>query len=168
MAEKDYLSQKLLQREQYNILSEEDRLKIRHTLNQLSNNRGTEKKIEAEEEPKEKKDTDVPHISTLQVRNEFNWFNYPEELDEVPYLFLFRIHLFAHIKYKTVLKLKRIQELCLMSGLANFTLKDMNLTTTRLAGDIAKGGSIKSIILFLIKIDDENYFIDNCIFKAFR
>lgn len=160
----NYLKDKLLQREQYNILSEEDRLKIRHTLSQLGKNKTKDKQ---KSKPKETVVSEVPHISTLKVRSEFNWFNYPEELDEVPYLLLFRVHLFPHLHHKTTMELKRIQELCLMSGLSNFTLKDVNNQTTRLAGDIAKGGLIKAIVLFLTRVQEDSFYIDNCIFKAF-
>ena len=159
------VEEKLLQREQSYILTENDRQKIRQTLSKFS-------KKKQEEEPDKgeqlEKSTDIPHISEISTYDEFQWINYKEPLDEVPYLFLFRIHLFPYIHYKKHLSLKDIQELCVMSGMSNFTLKEVNEKTTRLSGDIDRGGMIKGAILYMIAVDGDKHFINKCIFKSMK
>ena len=162
MEKNDFLSQ-LVQREQSYILTEKDRVKIRQTLHQH-----LDRKTHQVEKVEKKKTNSVPLITDLVIHDEFQWFNYNEALDEVPYLFLFRIHLFPHLHYKTPMSLIRIQELCVMSGITNFTLRDIDQTTIRLSGDIEKGGLIKGIIMYLKKIDEKKVFISKCIFNSVK
>ena len=162
MEKNDFLSQ-LIQREQSYILTEKDRVKIRQTLHQH-----LDRKTHQQERAEKKETNSVPLITDIVIHDEFQWFNYNEALDEVPYLFLFRIHLFPHLHYKTPMSLIRIQELCVMSGITNFTLRDIDPTTIRLSGDIEKGGLIKSIIMYLKKIDEKKVFISKCIFNSVK
>jgi len=150
----------LIHREQHNILTETDRKKIHQTLSLYS------QKVDVGVAKAPKKELEVPLISCIQLRDEFNWFNYPEPMDEVPYLLLFRIHLFPFIHHKTPMELKIIQEKCLMSGLTNFVLKEVNARCLRFSGTIDKGGGIRCIILYLEKNDEKTFYINKCIFKA--
>jgi len=158
--------EKLLEREQRDILTANDREKIRQTLSLFSKRKQEnqkDKKI-----PEKKALRDVPHISELVTYDEFQWVNYKEPLDEVPYLFLFRIHMFPYIHHKTLLTLKKVQDLCVLSGFSNFTLKEVNTKVTRLSGDIDKGGVVRGVVLFLTKVADEKVFINNCIFRSIK
>lgn len=150
----------LIHREQHNILTETDRKKIHQTLAAFS----SKSDVSVIKAPK--KSEDVPLISCIKLRDEFNWFNYNESLDEVPYLLLFRIHLFPYIHYKTAMELKKIQEKCLMSGLNNFVLKEVNANCLRFSGTIDKGGAIRCIVLYLEKVGEKMFSINKCIFKA--
>ena len=111
---------------------------------------------------------DVPHISELVTYDEFQWVNYKEPLDEVPYLLLFRIHLFPYIHHKTLLTLKKVQDLCVLSGFSNFTMKEVNSKVSRLSGDIDKGGVVSGVVLFLNSVSDEKLYINNCIFRSIK
>ena len=153
----------MINREQHNILTEIDRKKIRQTLNLHAENQRDKQHVVKK---KVNKNSGKPNISEIVLHNEFRWVNYIESLDEIPYLFLFRIHLFPYIEQKSVLKLHKIQDLLLMSGFSNFTLTKVNDKVTRLSGDIDKGGTVKQVVLFLENVVDETFFINDCIFKA--
>ena len=160
------LEEKLLQREQRDILTENDRQKIRQTLSLFSKRKHDNEK---EKKPPQKKILrDVPHISELVTYDEFQWVNYKEPLDEVPYLLLFRIHLFPYIYHKTLLTLKKVQDLCVLSGFSNFTMKEVNSKVSRLSGDIDKGGVVSGVVLFLNSVSEEKLYINNCIFRSIK
>lgn len=160
---REKLEDRLINREQHNILTEIDRKKIRQTLNlHAENQREKQHKVKK----KSIKISEKPNISEIVLHNEFKWVNYIESLDEIPYLFLFRIHLFPYLEQKSLLKLNKIQDLLLMSGFSNFTLTKVNDKVTRLSGDIDKGGTIKQVVLFLENVEEETFFINDCIFKA--
>ena len=164
MNSREKLEDRLINREQHNILTEIDRKKIRQTLNLHAENQRDNKHNVVKKKPKN--NNNKPNVSEIVLHNEFKWENYIESLDEIPFLFLFRIHLFPYLEQKSILKLNKIQDLLLMSGFSNFTLAKVNHTITRLSGDIDKGGTVKQVVLFLEKVTDERFFINDCIFKA--
>tara|TARA_B100000902_G_scaffold35791_2_gene42943 strand:- start:2034 stop:2528 length:495 start_codon:yes stop_codon:yes gene_type:complete len=152
-------------RELHNILSEEDRKKINQVLTTFSNTKKTVPTVVT----KKKGSSSVPHISELVVHDEFQFQNLPEEFDEVPHLFLFRINFTPIIFYKKKITLLNLQELCAMSGVHNIVHDNVTTTMQRLSGSFEKGGMVKSVILYLEKTEtDEFVFIKKCIFKGLK
>lgn len=117
---------------------------------------------------KPEKSNSAPHISEIVVHDEFQFKNLPEEFDEVPHIFLFRIHFTPNIIYKQKMTLLEIQELCAMSGLNNIVHDNINTNIHRLSASFEKGGMVKSVIFYLEKVDNDYYFIKRCIFKGLK
>lgn len=152
-------------RELHNILSEEDRKKINQVLTTFSTTKKTVPTAVADK----KQSSSVPHISELVVHDEFQFNNLPEEFDEVPHLFLFRINFTPIISYKKQITLLNLQELCAMSGVHNIVHDNITTTMQRVSGSFEKGGMVKSVIFYLEKSATGDFvFIKKCIFKGLK
>lgn len=148
-------------RELNNILSEADRKRINQVLKQFST---TRKEVPTLEKKKKKHDN-VPHIMDLNVHDEFHFRNAPQELDEIPHLFLFRTFFAPIIHHKKPVTLAKIQYLCTKCGVSNVVHDSVNKKVDRVSGKFEKGGLVKSIILYLEK-EEQNLYIKQCIFKG--
>ena len=77
------------------IFSEADRKKIRQCPSLK-----TTKTVEKKENNKK------PSITEKVYRKHFSWKSFPEELDEVPMIFLIRLHLWPYLINKTCIELE--------------------------------------------------------------
>ncbi len=152
-------------RELHNILTEQDRKKINQVLTSFSETRKSVPKISNKPAPK---DTAMPHISEMNVHDEFKFENMPQEFDEVPHLLLFRTHFSGIINYQFATTLLHLQELCCMSGISNIVHNAVNSKIHRLSGSFEKGGMVKSVIFYLNAKDKEMFSIKECIFKGLK
>lgn len=125
------------------VFSEEDRKKIRQCLT-IYKDRQYPSLKQAQPKPviKDKK----PSITEKVYRKHFAWTSYSEELDEVPMLFLIRLHLWPYLINQTFIQLEQLQSLCEMSGIASIVLDQSKKETNCyiMKGIISNGGPIGS------------------------
>tara|TARA_B100000902_G_scaffold347345_1_gene354593 strand:- start:4258 stop:4767 length:510 start_codon:yes stop_codon:yes gene_type:complete len=147
------------------IFSEEDRKKIRQCLTLFKDKKypslKTTKTVEKKENNKK------PSITEKVYRKHFSWKSFPEELDEVPMIFLIRLHLWPYLINKTSIELEPLQFLCEMSGIASIVLdqgtEHQNAYTMN--GFIANGGPIDKCTFHLSYKNKKNeVVIDELIF----
>lgn len=141
------------------IFTEEDRAKIRKTLTQFSEKVTVKKK---------KEDTTklLPSIVDQVYHVNFSWKDFPAELDEVPHLFLIRLHLWPLLLFQTRISLEELQEVCIQSGVTGIAT-DRKGIGYYLTGNIPNGGPIKSISLTLQPCEAKEFvFLTNCTFVS--
>mgnify|MGYP001291351522 CR=1 FL=1 len=101
------------------VFSEEDRKKIRQCLTIYKDRQYPSlKQTKSAPITTDKK----PSITEKIYRKHFAWTSYSEELDEVPMLFLIRLHLWPYLLNQTVIQLEELQSLCEMSGISSIAL----------------------------------------------
>ena len=142
------------------VFTEEDREKIRQTLTHFSN-RQTKKIIEVK-----KTVNPIPHINNQKYHVSFSWKDWPKELDEVPHLFLFRLHIWPLLLYKNTISLEELQSLCVLSGISGIAM-DNKASGYYMAGIFENGGTIDKVFFTLSPTTNkEVVVIDNCTFKT--
>ena len=143
------------------VFTEEDRAKIRQTLTQFSSRQTKKvKKIEQSNNP-------IPHINNQKYHVAFSWKDWPKELDEVPHLFLFRLHIWPLLRYKNPISLDELQALCVVSGVSGIAT-DNKASGYYMSGLFENGGVIDKVFFTLTPTeeDKEVVIIDNCTFKT--
>ena len=124
------------------VFTEEDRAKIRQTLTTFS------QKVTNSTKKKKVTKKYIPSIVEQSYHVTFSWRDYPPELDEVPHLFLLRLHLWPLLCFGTTILLEDLQELCIESGVTGIATDAKGLSYY-MTGTLANGGPVKSIRLTL-------------------
>lgn len=141
------------------VFTEEDRAKIRKTLTQFSKKVTVEKKQENATKL-------LPNIVDQVYHVNFAWKDFPAELDEVPHLFLIRLHLWPLLIFQTQISLEGLQEVCIQSGITGIAT-DRKGIGYYLTGNIPNGGPIKSVSLTLRPCEARDVVIlTNCTFVS--
>lgn len=95
-----------------------------------------------------KKRSAVPLLVEQDFHTSFNMQSYRPELDEVPYLLLFRVHFLPYLQNKEPLEMEALRNLAEMSGLQG-TMIEEEPNGYRLTGEISRGGAVRQIVFYL-------------------
>ena len=95
-----------------------------------------------------KKRSAVPLLVEQDFHTSFNMESYRPELDEVPYLLLFRVHFLPYYHNKQPLEMEELRNLAEMSGLQG-TMIEEESNGYRLTGEINRGGAVRQIAFYL-------------------
>ena len=95
-----------------------------------------------------KKRSAVPLLVEQDFHTSFNMQSYRPELDEVPYLLLFRVHFLPYLRNKEPLEMEALRNLAEMSGLQG-TMIEEEPNGYRLTGEISRGGAVRQIVFYL-------------------
>lgn len=95
-----------------------------------------------------KKRSAVPLLVEQDFHTSFNMESYRPELDEVPYLLLFRVHFLPYFRNKEPIEMEALRNLAEMSGLQG-TMIEEESNGYRLTGEISRGGAVRQIVFYL-------------------
>lgn len=95
-----------------------------------------------------KKRSSVPLLVEQEFHSSFNMNSYRTELDEVPYLLLFRTHFLPYYRNKEPIDLEELRNLAEMSGMQG-TMLEEEPNGYRLSGEISRGGAVRQICFYL-------------------
>ena len=90
----------------------------------------------------------VPLLVEQEFHTNFNMQSYRPELDEVPYLLLFRVHFLPYFRNKEPIGMEALRELAERSGLQG-TMIEEEPNGYRLTGEISRGGAVRQICFYL-------------------
>jgi len=107
----------------------------------LPNEPGNEKKAG-------KKRSAIPLLVEQEFHTNFNMKSYRPELDEVPYLLLFRTHFLPYYENKEPIEMEALRGLAEMSGMQG-TMIEEEPNGYRLTGEISRGGAVRQIAFYL-------------------
>lgn len=95
-----------------------------------------------------KKRSAIPLLVEQEFHTNFNMQSYRSELDEVPYLLLFRTHFLPYYENKEPIEMEALRHLAEMSGMQG-TMIEEEANGYRLTGEIARGGAVRQIAFYL-------------------
>ena len=97
---------------------------------------------------KERKRSAIPLLVEQEFHTSFNMQSYRAELDEVPYLLLFRTHFLPYYRNKEPIDMEELRNLAEMSGLQG-TMIEEEPNGYRLTGEMNRGGAVRQICFYL-------------------
>lgn len=95
-----------------------------------------------------KKRSAIPLLVEQEFHTSFNMNSYRAELDEVPYLLLFRTHFLPYYRNKEPIEMEALRNLAEMSGMQG-TMIEEEPNGYRLSGEISRGGAVRQICFYL-------------------
>ena len=90
----------------------------------------------------------VPLLVEQEFHTSFSMESYRAELDEVPYLLLFRLHFLPYFRNKEPLEMETLRELAERSGMQG-TMIEEEAGGYKLTGEISRGGAVRQICFYL-------------------
>ena len=130
------------------IFTEEQRKAVRKKLLGFAQKKKKTLPTEAVAATSGKKRSAVPLLVEQEFHTSFNMQSYREELDEVPYLMLFRTHFLPYFRNKTPIEMETLRELAERSGLQG-TMIEEEPNGYKLTGEISRGGPVRQICFYL-------------------
>lgn len=95
-----------------------------------------------------KKRSAIPLLVDQEFHTSFNMNSYRAELDEVPYLLLFRTHFLPYYLNREPIEMEALRNLAEMSGMQG-TMIEEEPNGYRLSGEISRGGAVRQICFYL-------------------
>lgn len=130
------------------IFTEEQRKSVRKKLLGFAQTRKKTVPEEVSAGGQHKKRSAIPLLVEQEFHTSFSMESYREELDEVPYLLLFRTHFLPYFINKTPIEMETLRTLAEMSGLEGTSIEE-EPNGYRLQGEIARGGAVRQICFYL-------------------
>ena len=130
------------------IFTEEQRKSVRKKLLGFAQTRKKTVPEEVSTGGQHKKRSAIPLLVEQEFHTSFSMESYREELDEVPYLLLFRTHFLPYFINKTPIEMETLRTLAEMSGLEGTSIEE-EPNGYRLQGEIARGGAVRQICFYL-------------------
>ena len=128
------------------IFTEEQRKSVRKkTVGLCADKEEDRPRRECQQGGQHKKRSAIPLLVEQEFHTSFSMESYREELDEVPYLLLFRTHFLPYFINKTPIEMETLRTLAEMSGLEGTSIEE-EPNGYRLQGEIARGGASKANI----------------------
>jgi len=130
----------------YGVFTEDQRKAVRQKLLGLAKQQAQDLPTEKEvaEQTKRQKDSNIPLLVDQEFHTSFTMASYRAELDEVPYLFLFRTYFMPYLVNNTSIELENLRFLTEVVGMQG-TMLEENIKGLTLSGEMLRGGPIKFI-----------------------
>tara|TARA_B100000925_G_C21983742_1_gene463542 strand:+ start:1204 stop:1716 length:513 start_codon:yes stop_codon:yes gene_type:complete len=148
------------------VFTEQQRKQVRQKLLGLARQREKEVPVEKkeQEEKRSKHNSNIPLLVDQVFHTSFTMEAYPQQLDEVPYLFLFRTYFSPFFVNKTNIHIENLRYLTEVVGMTGTSLQD-TINGITLHGEMLRGGPVKFISFCLSKTKVEGHvIIKNIIF----
>ena len=130
------------------VFSEHQRKAVRERLLGLKAKRDKELPTVKDATVVKKKESHIPLLVDQEYHTSFTIDAYRPELDEIQYLFLFRMYFLPYYRNKTPLTMEKLRFLSEMCGLSSTIIEDtMNGYTFN--GEMLRGGPVKRISFHL-------------------
>ena len=130
------------------VFSERQRKAVRERLLGLKAKRDNELPTVISETVVKKKESNIPLLVEQQYHTSFTIDAYRHELDEVQYLFLFRMYFLPYYRNKAPLTMETLRFLSEMCGLSSTIIEDTVHGYT-FNGEMLRGGPVKRISFHL-------------------